>query len=434
MPTSEDVAITFDPQPFNKGFSQVERRFSGLTKIGQNTAKMVSAAMIKTALVIGFVGVAVKGLVSNVKRYMPEVGATFKAASDIFWNNFLFPLRQQLLPILQKFMNWTRDHRALFVQWGQALVTVFHVLWQLATTAVNIIKQLAITIFPNFSAQMKNGFLNVVNMFLFKLSFLAEAVGLAIQSVLSKSGPALADLVKSLGSLAATILKLGADAITGLFTGLMKQAPFIVEAVDKLVKALDSLFAVAGGGSSLKDLFTWLGNLVGTVLVKAVNFLTAVIQELQIVMDTIKGKPISQAEKNAPGNSIGGVAGSIWNMTTWLPRELIGLGAKLVHAFQGASKAVPNPNNSFNAAHAHDFVLTKQGQLIHTDPQDYIFGVKNPGQSGEKAQKQVNVQHTVHMNLTVTEGNAKAAGIHFGDGFAYGFKTQILNEMVRAGY
>lgn len=123
MPAT-DVAFTFNPDPVLGAVKRIDDGFSKMAKgFGDSSAKMsnaVTAGILKAGAVVGALVGTFKGL-GNVLKRMPEIGQVFGVAKDIFFKNFLFPIRKELLPLLQQLLDWVRDNRAMFVRWARRL-------------------------------------------------------------------------------------------------------------------------------------------------------------------------------------------------------------------------------------------------------------------------------------------------------------------------
>ena len=79
----------------------------------------------------------------------------------------------------------------------------------------------------------------------------------------------------------------------------------------------------------------------------------------------------------------------------------------------------------------NDAIITKDGKVIHTDPQDNIIATKNLSGAGGRS---VNLSMNFgNFNFTVTEGNARNAGANFANGLQGQIKNILLDNLVMAG-
>lgn len=180
-----DFSLTFDATPFLNGIKKITH---GLSSIGDTSKQIeknsshlkdtMGSAINGLIAKVGALGGAYLGLRSILSN-LPEIGKVWEIAGGIMKRNFFWPLRQEIAPYLQKFLNWTRDHRTLFVQWGQVLVNVFRTVKQ---TIMNLFEALR-PIIETFGKRFKEIFggsvksvSDAVNIIAFRLFFLATMI------------------------------------------------------------------------------------------------------------------------------------------------------------------------------------------------------------------------------------------------------------------
>ena len=151
--TKEDVDFTYNTSGFTNGIQQIAAGIANVTKRTVNMAKSVSKGVINAAAKIGLLKLAFHGVQAAIKK-MPEIGKAFGIAKDIIMKNFLFPIRKAIFPLLQKFLDWVRDNRAMFVKWGQTLVTIFTVVSKAVGNVIELGKKL-IASFGDFFKSLK---------------------------------------------------------------------------------------------------------------------------------------------------------------------------------------------------------------------------------------------------------------------------------------
>ena len=130
----DDVAFGYDPRPFMKGLGVVTKGLGNLTKKVTHVAGQITRRFL-------MVGVAIKAgqaLMRKFSQHIPEVGRAFNIAGQVFFKNFFWPLRRMLMPMLQRMLDWVRDHRTLFVKWGTVLANIFKVIINLGKQLVSI--------------------------------------------------------------------------------------------------------------------------------------------------------------------------------------------------------------------------------------------------------------------------------------------------------
>ena len=131
----QDLSLTFTPDMFLKAVKLMGDKLDALEAHMGRVAGSTEHMEKKGAMAIGmWTAIATRGLgliesgVRKMLSFIPEVGRSFQIAGDIIGRNLLWPLRQELIPVLQKMLNWVRDHRAMFVRWGNVIANVFRVI------------------------------------------------------------------------------------------------------------------------------------------------------------------------------------------------------------------------------------------------------------------------------------------------------------------
>lgn len=225
---------------------------------------------------MGALGVAYFGARALLAR-LPEVGKTWEIVSDIFFRNFLWPLRKELVPYLQKILNWARDNRTQFLVWGQNLVNVFR-------AAVQIIKAFWGILSPIFQATGRGiqkifgttgkSISDTFNILLFRVTVIA----LAIIQLLKPVYNWLANRIDDLAGFASKF-------IDGFFEGIGDLIP----AFDDLLEVLDMIYndiaEMIPEGEMLGEVFSFLGDLLGTAVTVAVQTLASA---LDVLWNTLK--------------------------------------------------------------------------------------------------------------------------------------------------
>lgn len=301
----DDFTLTFDPKSFLAGIDDITKslddlrsRFAktandadkqtkqGLDKTKKNekekadahksSANMITEGMsglLKKAAALGAAYLSIRYAMSK----LPEIGQTFSIAGDIISRNFLWPLRKELIPYLQKILDWVRDHRAMFVRWGSVLADVFR-------AVVGVIKVLLKNIQTMFSAftktwegffgKSKKSLLEWIQVFIFKIT----TIMIAIQVLLA---PVFEFLGKVIGKIAIATKAYFDGLVEGLSHGSGLLNDFIA-----LMKEVASIFdEVNAESGDLYKAFKIIGDAIGTGLVIS---LRAVVTALRIIVDLIK--------------------------------------------------------------------------------------------------------------------------------------------------
>lgn len=286
----EDVGFTFDPRPFLNGLGQVS---SGLNRMEHGIKKAFFAAELK----VKALGLAVKGALSVMKQYMPEIGKSFEVAKDVFFKNFLWPLRQSLAPFLQGMLDWVRDHRADFVKWGNVLAGAFRLLVTLGknlwSTLDGFYKNVLKPVLEHFFGT--GSLTEMVNLVMTKLAVVTAWLSNAL-NVLFKSefGVWLGQILKDIGDLAAALAGDVFAAIKSFLDAIGKTK--VGEGLHNFIKALSDLFSDPVVRKGMADVTAWFGKALGTALTDSLNFLASVLRLIQGLIDTLAGKRVNWGE------------------------------------------------------------------------------------------------------------------------------------------
>ena len=314
MPGREDdIGFGFDPKPFLNGLAQVNK---GLGNFEKGMARAFKGAILHAAAI----GLAIKGSLSTVKEFMPEIGKSMGIAKEIFFKNFLWPLRQAVAPYLQLLLNWVRDNRAMFVKWGQTLANVFKVVVMVVKALWTTLKAVIQLFEPFIRKIFHGGFQDFVDLILTKvaviLAWVASGLGKLVKEV---SGP-LSWVMRTIGDIAENVWRF----VKGLFAankqgkslstffrelgqGLVLAFKVVLRIVDKLIsgithsqlknvmtpltgiagafkglmQTLNDLVSSKGGG----DFFEWIGHQFGNSVQQA---LLAVAMAVEVVVDALQ--------------------------------------------------------------------------------------------------------------------------------------------------
>ncbi len=429
MPEKSDVDFTFDTTGFRNGLKQVA---SGIANVGRNTmnmAKNVSKGVINAAAKIGVLKLAFRGIQSAIKE-MPEIGKTFTIAKDIIMKNFLFPVRKAIFPVLQKILDWVRDNRAMFVKWGQSLVTIFNVVSKAIGNVIDLGKRLlsAFGDFFNrtFGTQIKS-FNDLLNIMSFKFAVVVQFISRLLEPLIGIIEPLiktistnLGKILKPVGSIAGHILDiatglLGADgtsssllstfdSILSVITDVAKFALEMVDAfveglkpnIGPIVKDVNNLFKeiknvvdkLLGGEESLKnwkEVFKWIGDNIGKLVQKPLEAMGFVFKGIGQTIDIIKGV----------GEGIGDF-------------------------FTGEGKEEK----------VKDAIIKPDGTVIRTDPADYIIATKTPGMAAPGVGT-INLDFT-GMNINIQRATPEEA-VRFGESIVDEIRSQFTKELERMG-
>jgi hypothetical protein len=266
----EDVQLTFDPSSFINGIKKITEAMNGFEKntrskgeqvnktTGGMSSFMVAKGMIMANLLMG----AFSKVFNFIKQGLPEIGKTFSIASGVIQRNLLWPLRKELAPILQSILNWTRDHRAMFVRWGGTLVNIFRAVSAIAKGFYSMFRAM----FEPIAKKLKEvfggvagGISDVFNVLLFRVTVVIMYLQAALMPLMKSIGDSIAWWV---------------DGIRNFFDGFMNGVSGISGPFEDILNQFYELLNVLGLSSeqtsALYSVFKVLGDFMGTVLYTAI--------------------------------------------------------------------------------------------------------------------------------------------------------------------
>lgn len=425
---AEQNLFTFDTSPFMAGLKKVTNGMIGFQKGAGNMAASVSKGILNAASKIGLMALAFKGVNAAINE-MPEIGQAFGIAKEIIMKNFLFPLRKAVFPLLQRMLNWVRDNRAMFVKWGQVLVNVFETVVGAVQRIISFGGKLANVfrdfINKTFGLQIKT-FEDAINLLTFKIAVVIEFLksliepsttlfsqlantisvvlggaietatnliggfitGLgnvmplitsmvsAVQNVATalftanENGNSLQTVFRSIGELIGKWARFMGEIVDAFVTGLAPKIPELVdplqEIVDSFKRMFDAVFGSNEAMSGWRELFEFLGDTVGVLLVGAFETIGDVVKLIAISIEKISGGIkwlIDNIEKLTEKLGIFkdiDVGGALQKGLSAVVKGPIGLALDAVEGIK-----------SFD-----DVIITKRGDIIKVDPQDNIFAFK----------------------------------------------------------
>lgn len=301
-----DLGFSFDTRAFEAGISRVQSGLGGVGVSAKSMAKGVSRGIGNIIAKIGLAAGAfklVKGAIDNI----PEVGKAFGIAKDTILKNLLFPLRKEILPLLQKMLDWVRDNRATFVKWGQVIAGVFRSVVNGIKQVVEFVQQASRMIFDFanriFGTNIRN-INDVFNLIAFKLATIIEFIKAMIgpvkeilQPIIDTVGNILGGAMEGLGQAIAGILP-WVDDIARAFGTLLNN---VLGFVDNIVSAVAESGAIQRFFDSVGRLFTklfessgqiWeilqpIGTFIGTVLAGALDGLAIILNTVANALEKI---------------------------------------------------------------------------------------------------------------------------------------------------
>jgi hypothetical protein len=275
----QDIALTFDPKEFKAGFDAILKSMGNIEKGIESMTSSTNKMEKKGARSIGaWTAVMTKGLdfvigaARKMMSFMPEIGYSMKIAGDIIGRNLLWPLRKELIPILQKMLNWVRDHRAMFVKWGMVIANVFRAVVGIVKSAFEFWSKM----FTRLSAGLGKIFggtiksvSDLINIIIFRIALLVTTVQVLMEPVM--------------GTLVDTMIQLwkyGKAFVDGFLRGIGNiSTPIrtLVEDIGYLISAFQELL---GGMGDLDPAFSMLGEIIGTTVGVVFRSLAATLRTI----------------------------------------------------------------------------------------------------------------------------------------------------------
>lgn len=265
----DDVTLTFNPNMFleslnkiNLGLEKMDKNFQSFSTKNTEGMKKVKTSSIAVAKGMVLAQVAMAGF-RKAWAGVPEIARTLSIAGSIISKNLLWPLRQELLPILQKVLDWVRDHRAMFVKWGNVIRNVFIVIKRIVLTVINILKKL----WEGFLGNVERTFgvttkkmTDLANLLIFKISAVINYLLITLE-------PVGKILMKIFDILQKTVMAF----VKGLTEGLQDIDVILEDAVSSFKMMSDMLGKTLGSSEKLVKVFRTLGIVLGTVVGAAIR-------------------------------------------------------------------------------------------------------------------------------------------------------------------
>lgn len=323
-------------------FKKVVSFFSKVKNKSQDMTKAVTSGLQKFAIRASLVGLALKGI-RGILSNMPEIGKAFGIAKDVFFRNLLFPLRQAVFPLLQRLLDWVRDNRVQFVKWGMTLANIFRVVVKSVKSLVQVGRSLIIAFkgfFERIFGVTVRNMQDLFNVFSFRLSVIITFVTNLIETVLRKIEPTLNIIGDIISTVIDGVVKLTKGFVKG-FSEINKQFPIMEDLNDLFKSFLDLLKQIL---PVLEPLGEIIGQVFGSTLVLAFRTLESTLVSISGLISLIKGELTGEE---------------------FLERvKTTGIGK----FFTGGEQEEK----------VNDAIITKDGKIIRTSPQDTLIATKQP--------------------------------------------------------
>lgn len=437
---ADDVVFTFDETPFTRGIEAATKSMQSM----ENTARSVTRGIVRSvAGVVARLAVmkaAFQGIRTAIAE-IPEIGQAFNIAKDIILKNFLFPIRQAVLPVLQNILDWVRDNRSAFVRWGGIVVNIFR-------TAATVARQLfdAIRIIGQAVGRLirdvfglPQTFEQSVNVILFKISALSIFVGNLLRPVataISRIIEQLTPFVQKLREVVAAVVEISIQLATAFGEGLVRGLEGVREPINRIRDALRSIGQTivenTGGIDRWRNAFERLGELVGTTIRLAFQGLAFIVEGIaagiESMAQTIRNdlipffRDLFTREEGEPG-----FFGRLFGRN----RE-----EEIEESLQRNQPPPPPPEREQRVDPRFQHLQSAENQK-RTDRVSRAGGDAASilaGQPRTGGSTTINNSVTIPgMTLNVTEGNAEQAGRNFAAGINVAVTDEVTRDQLRAG-
>ncbi|DAC71932.1 MAG TPA: hypothetical protein DSN98_07790 [Thermoplasmata archaeon] len=275
----EGILLTMNAAQFETAIKKVVDGFNTMDKhakkmsdqLGRSATDMASALMKKAAhMTVAFLSVR------SALSFLPEIGRTFEASKNIIMRNLLWPLRKELMPLLQKILDWVRDHRIAFVKAGTIIVGVFRVVRTIVGGIIDVLRVLINRVANGIEAifgKSTQSATDMINVLLFKIA----AVFIILQSILEP-------VFDFIGKAINVVIGIFKDFFSGVIAGagnLGKSFGGIGERLSEITRLLGNMNVT---GSALGKTFKTLGIILGTglkpILSVIYTLVTGIAQQL----------------------------------------------------------------------------------------------------------------------------------------------------------
>lgn len=447
----DEARFPFDIKNFQKAVNDMSKSVSTIQQkmegFGKTMTQSVSKAIMGATAKIGLLVKSFKSIMGN----MPEIGQAFKIAGSIVSREFFFPIRQKLMPYLQKMLDWVRDHRTLFAKWGQAVADTLNVVIVVAKSLWSVFKDLTTMLTDTLQRALGTSFKTLdefVAVLQVKVAFAMLLIGEAIKQLADTVSPVFETVI----SKGAEILKFFTDLL-GAWIGINKEGHSLgtifkdlVGIFDKLMNfALDNLLAIFEGlKPALEGLMTPLGQFVkglSSIVDKITSLdaspfikffvglgngildgISATMSGVGALLDEAAGNKgavdayVKAMEEQGKGNSGDGL--------------MFGAVAPEKDGRSGIQKIRDNFKESFSfGGKIDDGIVTKDGKVIQLNPDDNVYAFKGEPRGGD-----VSVEMSMVFNVQATEGNAQAVGVQLGQSIHDTFAERLKKQMMIRGY
>lgn len=307
---------------------------------------------------LGLIAIAYKSI-QKILQNMPEIGQALGIVKDVFFKNFLFPLRKLVFPLLQRLVDWVRDNRVQFIKWGQILANVFKVIGNQIKFVIDLGKKIVRT----FAGFFENTFgISIKNMteLMNILSFKFAVVMTFIQSLLTKTLGSIGKFFEGFSEgfkfmkIDSTIM----DDITSTFSEFM----ILLKDLEPLLKPIGKLVGQIFGATLKLAIATISLGFKGIE-----QTIGSIVDLIKLVKGEISGKEFGELFKASGTKLFGAQAEALPDIKE---NSVFG---KLLNKLVAPDLAQPIKRER----KVKDAIIKKDGTIINTSPDDNLIATKN---------------------------------------------------------
>jgi phage-related protein len=376
----EDIELTFDEKPFQNSIDNIVESMENLnntmlatmnkldksfnnttddlddindkTKKNAKNQKDTEKNVNKVAFSFkNILGIATKlfGIFAILKTVMgaiPELGITFKIIGNIIQKNLLWPLRQLLIPWLQKIVDWAKNNRSLFVKIGTVIRNVFIAAGSIIKQTFDLLSKLVKSIqksVGNLISISTKKLTEMINVTIFKIVGLFTIMKIKLEGLVGPLGKFIGEIIKLISkfikSFTDSFLKAFQDLkimedVNSLFTDFKSLIELITPLLEKFSPVIEKIAEILGTfvSISIKQTITGIKNL---------------IQSLNAVIKLATGKlSFKDFLAEAGSGILENVSGGLQNVKTL---SNAAIGEENTNKISGLLTGVKNPvQNSIN--------------------------------------------------------------------------------------
>lgn len=441
---ADSLDFTFDTSFFDKGISRVMRGLHTMETSAASVARGVTRGFTRIIAVLGTVYGSFR-LIRGAMNNIPEIGQVFGIARDIFTRNLLFPLRKEIIPLLQRLLDWVRDSRGAFVRWGNIIANVFRAVVAGVRNIIDFVRQMSIRV-ADFAARIFGDRIRdieeIFNLITFKLAVVIQFVTLLLSTIgglfrsffdgLGDIGPTLRSILDSIGEFVSIFTTTNEEGdsfrnILSSITNLLGQMlDFVLQMTDRflegfvpaiediatpiqgIVDAFSDIFnSIFGSTEQMEkwgDLFESLGTFLGTTLMTTLEFIEKILTDIATAIETIQNL---------------GFRGWIENMIETQRGVFGDIGS------QGGIRWEDG-----RPQRVQDVILRPDGTMIETDPRDTLVALKDENTSFNNIERSINNVEgdkvfNVNVDFTGMNINLEQGSVEQGQQFAESLVEQV---------